>query len=338
MTPTPHQPTLTARTPADLIAAVPCVLGFHPEDSLVMLTFARRGRSFHARVDLPPDPADHDELAAVLLHAAVTNAVERVVFVAYTRDGELAGAAVRVLEQAFGAAEIDVLDVLRADGTRWFPLREGRPPRLYDGVPYDASSHPFAAESVLAGRVTHRSRADLVATIAPDRAAVARVQRLLADRGTEIVARQQPAEARWLLATVTAHLGDSASQAADALAAGLADEAVARLLVACRDEELRGVALSLVTRADADLHVEFWSDVIRRTPTAWAAAPAALLGFAAWQAGQGALAWCAVDRSREADPDFGLARLVGEVLVAAMPPDTWRGPAARDLPVLGLDA
>ena len=31
--------TLTARRPEDLLAAVPVVLGFHPRDSLVMLTF-----------------------------------------------------------------------------------------------------------------------------------------------------------------------------------------------------------------------------------------------------------------------------------------------------------
>jgi Domain of unknown function (DUF4192) len=338
--PTPHGPTLTARTPADLIAAVPCVLGFHPEDSLVMLTFARRGRSFHARVDLPPDPDDHEELCAVLLHSAVTNGVERVVFVAYTADAMLARAAMDALEMAFDEAEIDVMDVLRADGTRWFPMRVGLPSRLYAGVPYDASSHPFAAESVLAGRVTHRSREDLAATISPDEAAVARVQALLAEREVEVSEQQRPAEARWLLATVTARLDALMAEVLEPVAApnGLADETVARLLVACRDDDLRGVALSLVTREDADAHVALWSDVVRRTPTAWAAAPAALLGFAAWQAGQGALAWCAVDRSREADPDGGLARLVGEVLAAAMPPDVWHGPAAGDLPVLGLDA
>ena len=49
--------TLTARGPEDLLAAVPVVLGFHPQDSLVMLTFGAV-RSFHARVDLPPSADD----------------------------------------------------------------------------------------------------------------------------------------------------------------------------------------------------------------------------------------------------------------------------------------
>ena len=76
----PH--TLTARTPADLLAAVPCVLGFHPRDSLVMLTFSADGRSFHARVDLPHGSGHLPELCAVLLQAALRNQVDRVALVA----------------------------------------------------------------------------------------------------------------------------------------------------------------------------------------------------------------------------------------------------------------
>jgi len=43
----------------------------------------------------------------------------------------------------------------------------------------------------------------------------------------------------------------------------------------------------------------------------------------AWLAGQGALAWCAVDRSREADPDYGLAGVLAEALTSAVPPSSW---------------
>ncbi|MFC6344376.1 DUF4192 family protein, partial [Nocardioides hankookensis] len=47
--------------------------------------------------------------------------------------------------------------------------------------------------------------------------------------------------------------------------------------------------------------------------------------FAAWQAGQGALAWCAVDRCVDVDPGYSLAGLVAELLTRAVPPDTWEG-------------
>ena len=69
--------------------------------------------------------------------------------------------------------------------------------------------------------------------------------------------------------------------------------------------------------------MRFWSDVVRRGPTPLLAAPAALLAFAAWQAGHGALAWCALDRCGEADARYPLAELVTHALERAVPPDVW---------------
>ena len=196
-------------------------------------------------------------------------------------------------------------------------------------MPCDPIAHPFLAESVLAGRVTHRSRAELEATLDPDNDAVARVQALLAPRAAGLEQQQRPAEARWVLTTVSRHVaGDGV----------LSDETLARLVAGCRDLELRNVAWSLVTRELASRHVDLWRDVLRRTPPAWAAAPAGLLAFSAWLAGQGALAWCAVDRCRAADPDYRMADLVAGVLEAAMPPHDWAGSGPDVLPVLGRDA
>jgi hypothetical protein len=41
--------------------------------------------------------------------------------------------------------------------------------------------------------------------------------------------------------------------------------------------------------------------------------------------GNGALAWCAVDRARQADPDQPLAALVADALEGAVPPTAWPG-------------
>ena len=80
--------TLTARTPEDVLAAVPVVLGFEPRDSVVMLTFGGV-ETFHARVDLPP-PREADEAVALLLDPALRHRVARVVFVVYADDGPAA--------------------------------------------------------------------------------------------------------------------------------------------------------------------------------------------------------------------------------------------------------
>jgi hypothetical protein len=70
--------------------------------------------------------------------------------------------------------------------------------------------------------------------------------------------------------------------------------------------------------------VDLWRDVVRRAPLDLLAAPAALLGFAAWLSGDGALAWCAVDRCRQAEPGYSLAGLLADALAGAVPPSSWR--------------
>src|SRR3954451_2754813 len=96
--------TLTARGPEDLLAAVPVVLGFRPEDSLVMLTFGAT-RSFHARLDLP-ETADDEALAEIvdaLLPPSRTHAVEHVAFVVYSADSVFASRLAATLVPAFVA-------------------------------------------------------------------------------------------------------------------------------------------------------------------------------------------------------------------------------------------
>ncbi len=60
-----------------------------------------------------------------------------------------------------------------------------------------------------------------------------------------------------------------------------------------------------------------------------------LLAFAAWLAGDGALAWCALDRCALADPDYRMAGLVAHTLEHALPPSAWTPLPESALPVLG---
>lgn len=308
-----HSMNLTARNPEDLLAMVPVVLGFVPHDSMVMLTFGA-DRPFHARVDLPDDPDDPDQVAGLvgaLLDPARHHGVRRVVLVAYAADPGLAETLTGALRRALVRVGIEVLGRIGADGHRWWALPRDHP---HDkGRPYDVSSHPFAAEAVLHGLVTLGSRGELAATLDPDPVAVAEVWAAVGG-GDPPPQAQCVAEAAWAEALVRTCTATGSRPEAGRLA---------RLVVGLRDLGVRDAAWLTMTRADATAHVEFWRDVVRRTPPELVAAPAAVLGFAAWLSGQGALAWCAVDRSREADPDYGLAGVLAEALTSAVPPSTW---------------
>ena len=331
--------TLKAQSPADLLAIVPCVLGFHPEDSLVLLTLGGASNRFHARVDLPRDPEDFPDVVEMLREVVVRNDVRRCVLVAYTDDQctsqELSDRLRRVLEEE----DVTVVDAIRADGERWYSLTGCSGSCCpAEGRPYDVASHPFTAQAVVEGQVTLGSRQELVDSligtdpgameaveVAADEAMLrfqAAARHPLGPPAPEAARAHLVQEGQWVAERVRRFLNDG--EALDADDAG-------RILVALVVIEIRDVAWAEMTRANAGRHVDLWRDLVRRTPYDLMAAPAALLGFAAWLSGDGALAWCAVERCQEVEPDYRLASLLTDALAGAVPPSSWQPVKPDDL-------
>jgi Domain of unknown function (DUF4192) len=315
--------TLTAHGPEDLLAAVPVVLGFRPEHSLVMLTFDAR-RTFHARIDLPP-PAEVDGdlsgLREALLAPCLAHRVGRVAFVVYGDDPVVARAVANALVPAFEAVGVGVVAVLRAhDGWWWrVPAHPDEPPS--GPAPYDDESHPFSAQGVLAGRVTHRSRDALRETLAPEPEHRRRMEGLVA-----ALPEACPGDADGVVGVLRHCAGARVDPDDDQTASVL--RAVARV-------EIRDAALQAVTRSDAVEHLRVWSHLLRRAPDAQVPDVAAVTAFCAWQAGDGALAWCALDRCFAMDDDHALGTYLAACLTRAVPPSAWgevvddEGPASR---------
>jgi hypothetical protein len=310
MTETPPT-SLVARTPEDLIAMVPIVIGFAPTDSVVMLTFEAE-HCFHARVDLPDRAEEVDDLVEALLEPAGRNGVRRVVFVFFADHPGPVRRAWRGLRRGCREAGIEVAEALRVDGERWYPLTGGDRGIREEGVRYDVSAHRFAAQAVVDGRVTHASRDELAAQLDPDPARTAAVAELAAALP---VPAEERSEGEWVDRLVRRHTTSEGSSPSDA--------EVARLLRALTVQPLRDTAWSSLSRATAQAHVDLWIDVLRRTPAPYTPPVASLLGLAAWQSGHGALAWCAVDRCAEVDPDYTLMTYLAFALTHALPPTAW---------------
>ena len=147
-----------ASGPADLLALVPSLLGFHPAESVVVLTLGDARHPFHARVDLPRDPVGIERLAGYLAEVASRHGVTRLAAALYTRDGRLADAVARELDHRLDRAGVDLACVVRADGERWWPF-DGR--QDSPGTPYDVRSHPLMARAVVEGTVVLGSRQEL---------------------------------------------------------------------------------------------------------------------------------------------------------------------------------
>lgn len=309
-TPPPTATTLlSARTPDDIAAFVPLALGFVPERSVVMVSLGRAG-GMHARVDLPHDPDDVDDVVEALLRPARRHRVRDVVVVVYDDDTTVADEAAWALHEELTAAGIGVREVLRVHDDHWYPVLPGAPLAAYQGVPFDLAEHRFTAQGVFDGRVTHASREALRATIASDPSR---------DPEPDLLRDLAPGSGRVLPrggvgALVRRHLADGTTFSATELAS---------VALTLTDGGRRDEAWAGLTRAQARRAVDLWSDAVRRLPSAHVAAPAAVLAFAAWLVGDGALAWCAIDRCREVAPAHSLARLVSQLLESATSPDDW---------------
>ena len=302
---------MTARSPEDVLAAVPIVLGFVPEESVVMLTFGAE-HQFHARLDLPVSAAERDACAEALLEPVLRHGAAAALFVLYTDDAELAAPCARGLREAFERQGVDVLVVLRSDGSCWFEVPVDPADGEGAGTPYDVSGHVFTAAAVATGRVTLPSRAELAASVAADPEAVGAVEaERVRSPGDQLDEHQ---EAAWVLAMI----GRLHAQRARA------DPATsARLLLALREATVRDSLLGSLDRRGADRLLPVLSALVRAAPTDLVAPAASVVAFAAWLAGDGALAWCALDRAAEGDPGCALADRVAEVLQRALPPACW---------------
>lgn len=323
--------TFTARSPIDLVAVVPHLLGFHPEESVVLLTFGA-GEVFHARVDLPVDEDQQVAVAQMLTDVVLRHRVPRVALVLYTDDAWVAATFHDTALAQFLREGVEVIDILRVADNRVHRARRVDDP----GTPYDLRAHPFTAEQVVRGEVVHTNRDALAATLdrldevdalAVEEAAASfdeTFRGLPAFVTVDRIWRDVADQGRWLQRTIRRHVRHGeAPSAGDA----------GRVLTLVAGVPLRDVAWAELSRADASSHVDFWRGLVRRCPRDLLPAPACLLAFAAWLGGQGALAWCALDRCTAVDPDHTMAACIAELLEGAVPPSVWRPIPEEDLAV-----
>jgi hypothetical protein len=169
---------------------------------------------------------------------------------------------------------------------------------------------------VLDGKVTFRDRAELADSLAALDPQIVEEVEAAHDALPPVPAGQELLlESLWLMEQVRSHVAEP--RVPDA-------STTARVLRALAHRDVRDLVWCDVDRGNASAHVTLWREVVRRSPERLVAPAAGLLAFASWLAGDGALAWCAVDRCLCADPDHVLGQLVGEALTSAVPPTRWQ--------------
>ncbi|MER7077312.1 protein of unknown function [Saccharopolyspora kobensis] len=340
--------TVSLTEPADVLAAVPHMLGFHPTDSLVVLTLhdlaftPRFGVTL--RTDLPcsmqicgfgehllSGPLGSQRAEAVML--VVVGAEPNVA----ACDDNCAGACRRPLlngpdvdENDTGPPHADLIDMLRDSFNRagivtahamWAPeIQAGARWRCYadpkcSGEIPDPKSSPVAAAMAAAGAVTFGSRDELRALVEPESPqAVARWSAkldVLAEERIEDDAQNRVArDVQLVLAAVQRAASGSALTEDDRL----------RVLLAVSDTRVRDIALGTALGETARAAEELWLALVRNAPAPELPEVAALLAFSAYLRGEGALAGAALERIERTRPDHQLGILLRQAMESGLPP------------------
>ncbi|MFJ9634311.1 DUF4192 domain-containing protein [Streptomyces sp. NPDC101175] len=355
-----HQVTL--RTPAELADALPYLLGYRPEDSIVLVALHDRdGRGRfggRARLGIPAGPDDWASVARQLAHGLVTGSERRgnrpEQMIAYVCQEPAPGETgrqvmerlrplVQKLRTECGRLDVTVIEALCiSDGRFWSyccPI-EGC-------CPVDGSSMGLPGTSVLAAAATYaglqvrgtlrelRSRllpwetaAALEQETALDAAGMALVPRILDEAHRVDVAQETLDLAQLILRRFA-----EASPVSGALHSDLRDDALlahdeaATLILGLQDRTTRDRAAEWMEGDEALAALRLWRALARRCVGPYgehAAAPLTLAGWVAWSTGDDLEAREALAMALGADSDYLFARLLHQACNEGMDPESIR--------------
>jgi Domain of unknown function (DUF4192) len=293
-------------TSAELLAAVPHLLGFTPEDSMVVIgTTPPQARvKVTLRYDLP-NPPDPDDAADIASHAAAIFSEQGIITIVAVGYGP-ARLVTPIADALHTTLGLPPRNMLRVEGDRYWSYDESPS----EGTPFDVAATELT-DTPLA------DRAALAATVAP-------VEGEEADaiRGAfATFVKDPPGPGGGVDAIVDAIEGYRTGHWVTK------PSLVAYLLFQLQQLLVRDMAWAYMDMAWASQHVKLWTDLTRyAVPGLPAAAPASLLAFVAWQSGEGALANVALDRALADDPRYSMAQLLRQVINAGAPPSMARLP------------
>ncbi|MFG2422418.1 DUF4192 domain-containing protein [Streptomyces sp. NPDC048448] len=355
-----HQVTL--RTPAELADALPYLLGYRPEDSIVLAALhdgERRGRfGGRARLGIPAQADDWPSVAEQLAHGLVKGSERRGArpgsMVAYLCQEPGSGESGRdvmerlrplaqLLRTACGRLDVPVIEALCiSDGRFWSYCCPGQ-----GCCPSDGEAMGLPGTSVLAAAATYAglqvrgTLRELTARLIPwergaavdqevalDAANRALIPRILDDESRAALSEETLGQARRLLKRFADAPPVSGVRPADLRDDGLLEaEEAATLILGLQDRTTRDRAAAWMEGDEAGPALRLWRALARRCVGSYgehAAAPLALAGWVAWSSGDELEAREALAMALGADPDYLFARLLHQACNEGLDPESIR--------------
>ncbi|MEU7152089.1 DUF4192 domain-containing protein [Streptomyces sp. NPDC045456] len=351
---------VTLRGPAELADALPYLLGFFPDDSIVLVGLhGERGRfGSRARLGIPTDRTQWGYVSEQLAGSLVTLGEERrsrpegiIVYLcqepAQGESGwdvkERLSPLAQMLRVACGTLDVPVLDALCiSDGRFWSYCCPDFRCCPAAGTPLTpAGTSVMAAAAAYAGIQVRGSLREMEArltawtgpraagqTSALDAEAQALVPRMIQEDAAAPVRAETLARASDLLRRFREDPPTGSRRARDACDdALLTDAEAARLILGLQDRVARDRAAEWTEGPDAEPSLRLWQALSRRCVggyAEYAVAPLSLAGWVAWATGDQPSARVALGRALTLDPEYLFAQLLHRGINQGLDPETLR--------------
>jgi hypothetical protein len=300
---------------AEVIMAVPHLLGFHPKESLVVVGLRETYVRLTGRLDL----AEVKEAIPDLLQAIRHNNIDAVYLIVFTELGLTHDEELVVAMTACEPNGLEIEDTVIVSQGRWLSTRCTDPQCCpADGRPLQEQTSMINAELTLEGSAPLQDRAALAALLDPYTD-----ERLVTVDLMDYVFGQFGDEADFTAAKRA--MFTSAGEPAAELTA----TQVARYGMALMDLETRNALWIAVD--DGQLpDPALWQELAKRLPASYRAAPLLLFGWASYLDGRGGLARIAAEKAVECDPQYTAADLLMAYLKQGVNPKTMPRLNAKD--------
>lgn len=312
-------PTLTSAH--DLITAIPFLIGFHPTNSLVLISIKDGAIGLTMRIDLPAQL--ESEQIDLLAHHFLRDESEAALLVAYMPDYRDDGDSVLI---SLGAGlirnGIDIQEsiVVQSDRYRSIICRDITCCPPAGKMMPDIDNSEIAAEHVVAGiPMPYNNISQLIETLAADPSSLtlswaSEVSCFsFNDEDPDVASLRRDGVETMDLLLDDFRMGYGATNRT----------LVARLIGRMSDLQVRDYAMGVHTEDTYDLYFMMWRELLRLAPVGFIAPIACTVGAMAYEGGDGALAQKALDRAFDDDEHYPLAALLRRVFNAGWPPESF---------------
>ena len=305
----------TLTSPLDLLSAIPFLVGYTPEDSIVLISLRDDSIDVAMRIDFPSS-LDTQSLQNLVDHLH-RNRAEAAILVSYIPDTCMdADVILKWLIDAIDEREIPLRESIVVVAGRWrsmfcddnecCPIEGSELPQL--------ESSRIAAEQVAQGKPLPFPSVDaMIDSLAhiEDETLTAKIAEIPPiDYSNKPEVRQ-----RIGAGAIIDFLHDFESD-------GICRDKglVATALFYLRDLQVRDFALGSVSLENSDLCFAAWRWMLRIAPRGYVAPVATIFAAICYERGDGAMAQRALDRADEDEPGYALTHLLREVFKAGLPP------------------